>query len=198
MKVITSFPEYLKTFKQLLRKEEGVVRISSFNLYAPADSQLSEILETLKQTDNRIMIGTAYRSCVEGCRHCLSSNIRRSNSLNFFVQNNNIRVYDDLHLKYISRGNRAIIGGMNLTGSSYHDMAVLVDDKNTIRKMNEYFDSIYNSFLTNKMFTVIQPTFAFGKYSGMTVEDVKQKDPSYIKWAQANVAKDILKSLGLV
>lgn len=199
MKVITNYEEYMKEVLRILDTQSGIVRVSSFNLYAPEDSLTKEFVDRLLSRDScKIMIGTSYRLCQPNCPACIANNTKRSFNLEAYVKSHKIRVYDNLHLKYISCGSKAITGGMNLTGSGYHDLAIRVGETESVIRMNEHFDSIFESFGENKLYRVVEPVFPYGKYKGKTIQDVSKTDPSYIKWAKTNFPDSIKELLKLV
>ena len=45
MKVITNYEEYMKEALRILDTQSGIVRVSSFNLYAPEDSLTKEFVD---------------------------------------------------------------------------------------------------------------------------------------------------------
>ncbi len=198
MKLITNYEEYMQAARHILDTQSGIIRASSFNLHAPESSATLGILNDLAKHDARILVGTAYRLCQPGCKACIAANQKRSVRLSAYIGTHKIRVYDNLHLKYFARGTKAIIGGMNLTGSSYSDMALMIGNVVTIAEMNSHFDKIFDSFSENKLYHVTEPLFPYGKYKGSTVEEVSQKDPSYIKWARTNFPDSIKEFLKLV
>lgn len=87
---------------------------------------------------------------------------------------------------------------MNLTGSGYYDLAIRVGETESVIRMNEHFDSIFESFGENKLYRVVDPVFPYGKYKGKTIQDVSKTDPSYIKWAKTNFPDSIKELLKLV
>lgn len=89
---------------------------------------------------------------------------------------------------------------MNLTSSGFDDMALIIDNKDTIKAMNEYFDSLYKKALLKPKYFYIQPVdgiFPLGKYKGLSVKEVQKIDPKYIDWAKTNLSEDLKKSLGI-
>lgn len=198
MKLITNYEQYMEEAHKILNTQSGIIRVSSFNIYAPENSVTQSLLNDIAEQDARILVGTSYHSCQTDCKACLATNQKRSNRLLTHIGSHKIRVYDNLHLKYFARGTKAITGGMNLTGSGYSDMALLIGNVVTIAEMNSHFDKIFNSFSENKLYHVTTPVFPYGKYKGSTVQEVSRKDPSYIKWAQTNFPDSIKELLKLV
>lgn len=198
MKVLKTYAEFISEATNILQIERGQVRISSFNL-SVRNEDTERFLDLTLAAPSSIMIGTSYSSCTVGCKACDVNNQKRSNNLLGLSKNYNIHVAKNLHLKYISRGNKAIIGGINLTGSSYDDMALVVTDPLAIQSMNEYFDSVFNKIKVHPMhfYTYSEPTFTMGRYKGRTVKEVQHVDPVYITWAKQNLSKTLLKNLGL-
>lgn len=198
MKILKTYPDFISEALSILQKERGKVRVSSFNL-SVRDEDTKRFLELTLAAPSSIMVGTSYNLCTAGCVACNSNNQKRSNMLTSLSSNYNIHIAKELHFKYISRGNKAIVGGINLTGSSYDDMALVVTDPLTITSMNDYFDSIFNKVISQPMnfFTYSEPVFTMGRYKGKTVKEVQHIDPAYIRWAKDNLSKTILKNLGL-
>lgn len=198
MKVLKNYEEFISEAIRILQKERGDVRVSSFNL-SVRNEDTKQFLDLTLAARSSIMIGTLYRTCTEACPACEAANQKRSNSLAVLAKNYNIRITDNLHLKYISRGNKAIVGGINLTGSNFDDMALLITDPAAIQSMNDYFDSVYRK-VTSKpqyLYVYIKPVFPIGRHKGKTVDEVQAIDPSYIIWAKRNLSKFILNGLGL-
>lgn len=198
MKVIKNYEQFIEEARNIMNTQSGIIRVSSFNIHAPENSATDLLLKDILKADSKIIVGTSYRTCTPDCKACIASNQNRSNKLNTLVESHNIRVYDDLHLKYFARGMKAITGGMNLTGSGFSDMSLLIDDIVVVAEMNKHFDKVYKSFSGNKLYHVAEPVFPFGKYKGDTVKEVAAKDPAYIAWAKTNYNEALKKSLQLV
>lgn len=198
MTPILTYDQYIQHALNILQNQDGPVRVSSFNLRVIVDSPSEELFSKLLTTDFTMLVGTSYRMCSPDCSCCIATNAKRSHSLELFIKSHKIKVFDNLHLKYFSRGSQAIVGGMNLTSSGFSDLALLVGNKDSIKQMNNHFDSISNSFDSNKLFTVKEPSFSFGKYRGKTVKEVLKIDPAYIEWSKTNLRRSDLEYLKLV
>lgn len=195
--IITTYDQYIEQALNIINNNEGLIRISSFGLGAFPDTLTETFINEVKKHPSKIIVGTTYLECTEGCKHCLAKNVRKSDRFFSYSEKWDVKFTTNLHLKYISRGNKAIVGGINLTNSSFNDVAIVVEDLTKIHELNEHFNQIYTTTEESGYYQPADHVFTFGKYAGTKVKDVVNSDPTYISWVKKNLTEDKLNRLGL-
>jgi hypothetical protein len=162
--VFTTLKEHSDYLTKLASAKPDAVSIASFNLYAGImhdgtdlhtkvgreyKSSAHEFLDALVSCSSvRILVGVpAYDECVENCKNCAENYIKRLMRLNAHAERWPFkwRFAEDFHLKsYVFEWNgklkRAVIGGRNLSGSSYVDLSMPIQDDSVIDKVSLLFD----------------------------------------------------------
>jgi len=146
MKTITTFQELCDVMVSRVRKKKiRRVWISTFGLflgtYEGGRTYGSTLVwETMKELSK--MCTVSIRLCIpdtipcnHGCAHCAAKKNRRFESVKKWIKDLEaigveVIVVNNLHAKgvYFSDG-ASIVGGFNMTASSYEDFAVLVRSK---------------------------------------------------------------------
>lgn len=196
--VINSYEEYMETCIKILNSSRGKVRVSTFNLFVNDD--LTKRFLKMIPAKSDFIVGINYTMCEQGCSVCTAKAINKSNYLFKMKEMYGFAITEKHHMKYFQRGNLALIGGFNISGSGYTDMAILIEDKQKIKEMNSIFDIAYKEVKNDlHLFEAEteEPIFTFGKYKGRKVEDVYKEDEDYIFWALDNLDENVLERLRL-
>lgn len=164
-------------------------------------------IEFLSKYKNvRIIVGTNFSECTENCNHCRSAFKRRLwyfEKLREDFPNISFKFVTKLHLKCFITSEGMVIGGMNLTGSSWDDLAYFIDDKVEILEAQKYFDDLWSkkdevdleielnasertsSWSKKKTSKITNDnTLNFGKYKGKTIAEIIEIDRNYINWCK--------------
>lgn len=199
MDIITNYDQYVESMAGILASNKGKVRLSTFNMFVRGQSKTEAVLDAMPK-GSKVLLGTSYSECHPGCKHCVVLNIKRSDRFEKYQDRWGLKVTNNLHMKYFSRGKAAIIGGFNVSESTYLDTAVVIDCQETIRKFNKLFDGRYESCQGDMFYKAdkTDPVFMFGKYKGTPVAKVLSEDPAYIKWIIQTLEKEKLVKLGLL
>lgn len=198
MKLITNYSDWVKEAYDIVSKNKGIVRASTFNMYVKQESETEFLIESLPK-NTRFVVGVNYSECYEGCPHCQLANQKRSDRFKIYQKKYGIKVTDKHHMKYFSRGDKAIVGGFNISDSCFTDFAVVVEGIK-VKEMNKNFDRVYNAAKSDSFYTPIikEPLFPFGKYRGHRVSDIVKSDPNYIRWIINTFDPERLEQLGLI
>ena len=154
----------------------------------------------------RIIVGTNFNECTDNCTHCRNAFRRRLwyfDKLRDDFPNISFKFVTRLHLKCFIVSEGVIIGGMNLTGSSWDDLAYFIDDKVEILNAQKYFDDLWSkkdevdleielnvsekasNWSKKRISKIINDnTLNFGKYKGKTISEIIEIDKNYINWCK--------------
>ena len=200
--IICIYDDYIKQATNLVKdfSNEKKIRVSTFNMYYSSDSKTDTLMNMLRLQQERVkmVVGVSYGECTSGCSYCALKNTRLSDRLLKYKEDKfDFKIVGEHHMKYFSNGEKAIVGGMNLSLSGYTDMAYLVQDQKEVKKMDRYFDTMYKKLPKDFTYEKPEPIMPFGKYKGQFVRRVLEVDPKYIEWMLANIEPHKLEGLGL-
>lgn len=176
--LIPDFETYIQTVKNIIKEEEGLIRISSYNYYS---AEMNKILEQFTWQDMKFMIGMNTHPCSESCSVCSEKILKTKARLAFPHFYYKAKISPKLHMKYFSRGNQAIIGGMNLTNSDYADLSYVVTKKSQIKLLNEHFDQTYSNLEVVQNMSEHR-CITWGKYAGYSLTTIRSIDKQYYDW----------------
>ena len=135
----------------------------------------------IKEGNSTILVGTSYNTCTPDCPHCIKKNVLKTIQYFNYKFLYNVHFVKNVHLKLISRGDKGIVGGINLTGSGWTDAAVVVKNDNLL-ELNKHFDSIPKQ--QDNYFKPTKMVFPYGKYEGKFVKNIT--DTMYKDWCRKN------------
>lgn len=180
--IITSYEQYIREAIKIIKNNSGPIRISSYGISFKSDSITREFLDlVIKEGNSTIIVGTSYNICTPDCPHCIKKNVLKTIQYFNYKFLYNVHFVKNVHLKLISRGDKGIVGGINLTGSGWTDAAVVVKNDNLL-ELNKHFDSIPKQ--QDNYFKPTRMVFPYGKYEGKFVKNVA--DPTYQDWCRKN------------
>ena len=139
--IITSYEQYIREAIKIIKNNLGPIRISSYGIFFKPDSLTREFLDlVIKEGNSTILVGTSYSTCTPDCPHCIKKNVLKTIQYFNYKFFYNVHFVKNVHLKLISRGNKGIVGGINLTGSGWTDAAVVVKNDNLLPiKISEFY-----------------------------------------------------------
>ena len=139
--------------KKLAKQKPKEVVIASFNVYAGIlhdgddchewggkyRNNVHELLDSLADAKVSLLVGIPlFRPCKPACEECLEAHCKQANKL---VKHSekwphfDWRFTESFHLKccifYYSKGSIGVTGGRNLTDSSWTDMSMVMNEKQT-------------------------------------------------------------------
>lgn len=195
MEVLKNYNQYIRACRRILQENKGKVRASTFNIFVKNESETEKLLQDLPNNCDFI-VGINYTLCEKDCKVCKAKAARKSDYIQSLKELYGFCVTDQNHMKYFSRGNMAIVGGFNISESGYTDMALLVECPTTVKKLNKNFDNVFKSVhKDNHTFKVEKPIITFGKYKGLTLEELVEEDYEYYNWFMTNVDQEVLNKL---
>lgn len=167
MKILESSDDYIKEFNEIIDENPSWIYISTFGMYLgisvdengkvndwqskypkPIRTAIDKIIE--KSIPCKIITGEVGRElCVKDCPHCIKANEKLYQRLLahidiFHKDNLSLMVKVDYHQKMIVSDKRYIIGGRNLSESSYADLSFSGTDQETIKSLKEIFERQFN------------------------------------------------------
>lgn len=104
----------------------------------------------LEMSDNvRLLVGMSYfMECKPNCIECAENYNMRVDRLTDTIDKlniKNVRVNGESHLKYYRIGKRVWIGGINLSGSKWVDVATEIYDEDAKLELNKIFEDHWNN-----------------------------------------------------
>lgn len=106
--------------------------------------------KALSMSDNvRLLVGMSYfMECKPGCQSCAKEYNMRVDRLTDTIRIldiPNVRVNAESHLKYYRIGKRVWIGGINLSGSKWTDVATEIYDEDAKEELNKIFNEHWDN-----------------------------------------------------
>lgn len=145
------------------------VLISSFGIYAGImpngddihlksekyHNRIHDVFDSLVEVPSvQVLVGVpSYIECIDYCSHCAEKYIRNMIRTHMHSKrwNYSWKFSTELHLKcsvYIWKNlKRAIVGGRNMTNSSFADLSMLVKDEQVIDNIIEMYNTLWNESL---------------------------------------------------
>lgn len=178
MEIINSWQGFEKHLYDILENDTNI-DISTFGVSA-------KVLKGYSKKVRRLLVGTSYSLCHSSCTVCEEKASTRHEFLTSYLSNfSSARLVENVHMKMVISDQRAIVGGINLTGSEWEDAAFVVTTE--LSELRERFDEVYTKAKDITPPKATEPSFTFGKYKGEQLSKVLERDPKYFKWCVYNV-----------
>lgn len=151
------FNELRKAYKPGMK-----VKIATYSMYIGISkgqdnsfkypSKVRDFINAINPNDLQIVVGLPYfMECTPGCMHCA---IKYNQSLDRFVDTQEMlgmemRFHSSTHFKYYQIGDRIFTGGINLTGSTWVDIALEITDLKQKQMLRQMYQKTYNGAQTS-------------------------------------------------
>lgn len=175
MQLITTYEAYIELLNRLTRGKN--ILISTYGITFNKD--VIDILENTKSF--KLIVGLYDRKCSPSCKHCEHLHrTKRAELLKAQIKfPNSIVGVKAFHKKIVIIGDTVIVGGFNLTGSTFEDNAIITTNKAFAQKATSLFMHSY-SHKQEKLREYTPSLVPFGKYKGMTFSELAT-DHSYVE-----------------
>lgn len=178
MRIINDYQDYIDTIARISKKKE--LLISTYGL--SIDDKLTALFKA--SSSLKVIVGLYDRYCIPGCHHCKNNIATNKNSI-FRAQvkfgKENIIAVNYFHKKIAISNGTVIIGGFNLTSSSFIDNAIEIKNKQLFKDSIQLFNLYYKELPRVKLNVPMNDLVTFGKYKGNQYKTM-QGDKDYLRY----------------
>lgn len=181
MRTIDTTRQWHKCYREIVDRGPSFLYVSTFGL-----GWTEPVKQALCVAD-RVIVGFSASLCKPGCDSCKASNRKRYESIIDTLDDagcENFLVTGDLHMKAVVSDKGCIVGGMNLTESSWDDVSFMVEPPALLHPLKDRFNALWATKEPVKSPDGSKkPIVPFGKHKGRSVFEILDIDPLYVEWA---------------